>query len=552
MLRRSKRFVRLAFAREIPLVASLLLLLVMFSSSGFVSAPLQRRGLLPTPTPTYAYVPLPTTDPNLASPIVGENALPGTTNWRIPDAQAASVQIQAYASAFSVSPGHALTFYISTQSAGTPYTVEFYRLGWYGGAGGRLLLTRHSIGAAQGYYDPSSKRLVGCSSCQIDQTTKLIDANWNPSLRLRIPDDWVTGLYVAKLIDANGWQAYVSFEVRGNEYSRYIAVLADNTTAAYNDWGGYSLYHGPDGMLPSRATKVSFNRPALGWRYGYGNGLSYAIDAIRWMERQGYDLSYISSVDLHEHPEQLLHHLAYISLGHDEYWSKEMRDGVESARNQGIGLAFFGANAAYWQVRYEPDSQGVPDRTLVCYKSATLDPLYGKDNSRVTTQWRLPPLLRPENALIGIMYLDWDTPPRSFPWRVSPSAYSFLLDGTGIQPGKSYGCDLVGYEWDKVFTNGATPPGLHVLGSSPTLSQTNYSQISNTAYYIASSGALVFASGSIYWSFALDDLRIWDFADSGPVVRANGCLQQSVAVPEIQQLMANVMDALIVHHAPYA
>src|SRR5690242_8686037 len=108
------------------------------------------------------------------------------------------------------------------------------------------------------------------------------------------------------------------------------------------------------------------------------------------------------------------------------------------------------------------------------------------------------------------MYADWVSPPQGYPWRVSPTAASPLLKGTGLQPGKAYGCNLVGYEWDTVFTNGATPPGLTVLGISPAVSSGGATEASATTYYTAPSGAFVFASGSVYWSYALDDLRVWD------------------------------------------
>jgi len=478
-----------------------------------------------------------------SGPIIAENKVPGTTDWLISEAQAASIEIQGYASATSVGPGHILTFYVSTQHAGTAYTAEIYRLGWYNGAGGRLMAVEHERGQAQGYFDPSKQILVGCATCILDPTTRLVEAHWQPSFSLTIPMTWVTGLYETKLIDARGMVTAVPFVVLGNPHATYVVVIPDNTMQAYNTWGGYSLYQGPNGTFQTRAYKVSFDRPVIGWRFVPG-GLPYLIDPIRWMEREGYDLSYMSSVALDENSGQLLNHRAYISLGHDEYWSKAMRDGVENARNQGVGLAFFGANAAYWQIRYEPDKQGVPDRTIVCYKSAKLDPLSGKDDSRVTVQWRQVPLRRPENALIGIMYISWAGIPHAFPWRLSPTASSPLLAGTGLQPGHTYGCDLVGYEWDGIYNNGATPKGLVVLGVSPVISHLQQHQVSATTYYIAPSGALVFASGSIYWGFALDDLRVWDFTNAAQVIKANPCYSQSRAIPGIQKLMEHVMAEL--------
>ena len=223
-----------------------------------------------------------------------------------------------------------------------------------------------------------------------------------------------------------------------------------------------------------------------------------------------------------------------------------MRDGVEYARDNGIGLAFLGANAAYWQIRFESDSAGVTNRTIVCYKvitahkDLTRDPLYGKDNTRVTSLWRDPVLNRPENSLIGIMYSSVANHHVNYPWRVSSLAKSRLLDGTGLMPGRHYGCALAGNEWDRIFANGATPPGLQVLGTSPTISDFNKHDISNTTYYIAPSGAMVFATGSLNWTYALDSYRYATYYL---------CAGQNPVVPGMQKLMAHVMDELIVHHA---
>ncbi len=477
--------------------------------------------------------------------ILEENAHLGTNDWQIPYGRHASTQIQAYASATSVSPGQTLTFYVSTQQKGTRYRIDIYRLGWYGGYGGRLVVSqRNQIGQAQGYYDESHHSLLNCSSCYVDTKTGLVEANWQPSYTITVPSDWTTGIFLAKFTDANDLQTYVPFDVRGNLHSLYVAVTPDTTYAAYNTWGGYSLYESPKTNSLGRGVKVSFNRPYVDG-YGSGQVLQMEADAIHWLERQGYDLSYISDVDLHEDPARLLQHRAYLSLGHDEYWTKEMRYGVEHARDLGVGLAFMGANVSYWQMRFEPDSKGTPDRTVVCYKVDTKhndladDPLDGKDNSRVTALWRDHLIARPENALVGIMFSSLVSRQRGFPWRVSPTAQSPLLDGTDLQPGKSYGCGLVGYEWDEVFANGATPAGLQILGNSPTVDNDNTPDISNTAYYIAPSGALVFATGSIYWTASLDSYRLYT---------DETCAGRDSVVPGMQKLMANVMYALLINH----
>src|SRR6266487_1184108 len=204
--------------------------------------------------------------------IVNENAHLGTNSWQIPYDKGASTQIQAYASAMSVSPGQKLTFYVSTQIEGAPYSISIYRLGWYRGLGGRLMsFQADQTGHAQGYYDLSNNRLVGCNSCRVDTQTGLVEAHWQPSYTLTVPSDWTTGVYLAKFTDANDMQTYAPFDVRGNAHSAYVVVTSDTTYAAYNNWGGYSLYTynslNTNGL--GRGVKVSFDRP---YTQGYGSG----------------------------------------------------------------------------------------------------------------------------------------------------------------------------------------------------------------------------------------------------------------------------------------
>ncbi|GAC1566511.1 MAG: hypothetical protein NVS3B14_09430 [Ktedonobacteraceae bacterium] len=477
--------------------------------------------------------------------------MPGTKNWQIPRYHDATTQIQAYTGATSVAAGQKLSFYVSTQKEGTHYWIDIYRIGWYSGYGGRLVDSLgEQVGHAQGYYDAATHRLVNCPSCLVDPVTGLVEARWKVSATVTVPPDWTTGVYLAKFSDTNGMQTYATFVVRDNAKSTYVVVTPDTTYAAYNDWGGGSLYEPVNGVAnetvtaPAKGVKVSFDRPYT-QEDGSSQVLVYEADAIHWFEQQGYDLSYMSDVDLQQNPALLLNHQAYISIGHDEYWTKEMRDGLEMARNSGVGLAFLGADAGYWQMRFEPDSAGVPDRTVVCYKVETVlkdlarDPYYGKDNSHLTTLFRDPAIGRPENALIGIMFDDLTHKQNGFAWHVGAPANSPLLKDTNLVPGQSYGCAIVGYEWDKVFHNGATPPGLQVLATSTTVNDTGRVTSSNTTYYIAPSGAMVFATGSIYWTEALDSYRL----QVDP-----SCLYQKPVVPGMQQLMTNVMAALAVRH----
>jgi len=96
----------------------------------------------------------------------------------------------------------------------------------------------------------------------------------------------------------------------------------------------------------------------------------------------------------------------------------------------------------------------------------------------------------------------------------------------------------VGYEWDRIFNNGATPPGLQVLSESHTVDDYKRADVSDTTYYVARSGAVVFATGSIYWTAALDNYRF---------SLDKSCSNAHPEVPSMQELMAHVMEALATH-----
>lgn len=111
----------------------------------------------------------------------------------------------------------------------------------------------------------------------------------------------------------------------------------------------------------------------------------------------GLEVEYCTSIDLHADPHFLDNYQLLLSVGHDEYWSKEMRDSVESFVANGGNVAFFSGNVCWWQVRFEDNN-----RTMVCYKAKDEDPLTGADNERVTVNWFDPPVLRPGNTMAGV------------------------------------------------------------------------------------------------------------------------------------------------------
>ena len=445
------------------------------------------------------------------NPIAAENALLGTTIWQITDPAVAG-EIAGYAGATSYNRGEAVDLHISTRSDGARYSIELYRMGWYGGAGARLLKTVDNLtGHGQGYWSPADG-LHDCTRCRFDAATGLLDTNWKSSYQLKLDRAWPSGVYVVKLQDAGGKQAFVPFVVRDDARKADLLVqLSVNTWQAYNAWGDHSLYGGFNNARvfmgkEARAHKVSFNRPYDPMESGQpANGAGelffWEYDFLRWVESQGYDLTYATDVDLHTRTDLLRNRHGFVSVGHDEYWSSQQRDQVEAARDAGVGLAFFGGNNVYWQVRFEKGADGSANRTLVCYKDASLDPAARSDPQWTTVLWTQAPVNRPQSLLTGTTY-GTNATPRQQPWMVADSR-SWVFAGSGLARGDTIP-GIVGYEYDRLSDQVSQPAGLDVVGLSPVGGWEGQDRAASTVY-VAKSGAPVFNAGTIQWSWGLDD-----------------------------------------------
>lgn len=441
-------------------------------------------------------------NPANTNPIYLENQQPGTTNWKITNQ--ANNEIAGYAAADSVNKGGSLPIKVSLAQAGQ-FTVDVYRLGYYGGQGGRLMV---SSGPLNGTTQPA---------CNFDSATRLVECNWSTSYTVAVGNDWTSGLYIAKLTaQGSGKQSQVWFVVRDDSSTSDILFQSSFTTyQAYNSQGGYSLYEF-NSIGGQRAFKVSSDRPFSATTfepYSYNSLIRHERHMVRWLESQGYDISYVTNTDVHTNPQVLQQHKVFLSVGHDEYWSLEERDGVEQARDAGVNLAFFSANTCYWRVRFENSSTGGTNRTMVCYKGTT-DPV------APTNKFRL--INRPENALLGVMYTGenssiYDTWTNiyspvygGFDFVVTNSTHPYYAN-TNLSNGDKL-IALIGFEWDAVVNNGSTPGNLVVLAESPVspertdadLPPGTNTQISNATRYTAASGAKVFATGTIQWMFGLD------------------------------------------------
>jgi hypothetical protein len=469
------------------LIVGLLFIVVVaaIATATFVSHQAQNVGQYAAPRP---------------NPIQQENQRPGTTAWeptsplalaRYDPTTFRTPTIEGYASTTSAQAGDTIKFAVSTNTAS--FTADVYRLGWYEGSGGRLI---HSVPRMQGHFYPMPA---------VDRHTGLIEASWPVAFTLTPDSTWTTGAYLVKLTAANGMENYIPLIIRSARNSAFIFLHAANTDEAYNYWGGTSLYDDYTNTLTAhRAFKVSFDRPFEDV-YGSGHLLIWEYPMIRWLEKNGYDIGYVSDVDVQMNSSLLLGHQGILIVGHSEYWSHEMRDHLEAAVSHGVNLAAFAANSIFNQIRYEPsDKNATPNRIIVCYKDATLDPLARKDNSHVTVEFREPPLNRPEQSLLGGMmnvnsYCHWGC---GFDWVVA-DASNWVFAGTGLRNGDKIP-GLVGYEYDQVYPWYPTPPGDQIISASPVIDIYGRHSISNATVYTAKSGAHIVDIGTIDWAGGLD------------------------------------------------
>jgi hypothetical protein len=449
-----------------------------------------------------------------ANAIVAENCLTGTpaSTWDI--VGVGDTGLQGFATDISVNRGSTISFKVNTNA--TAYRLDIYRMGYYGGQGARLVTT----------VNPSAALPQTQPACLTDNTTGLVDCgNWGVSASWAVPAAAASGIYFAKLVRPDtGGASHIVFIVRNDaSTSKLVFQTSDTTWQAYNTWGGNSLYVGaPAG----RAYKVSYNRP-FNTRTVDG-GQDWVFNAeypmVRWLEANGYDVSYTTGVDTDRRGNLLTNHKTYLSVGHDEYWSAAQRANVEAARAAGVNLAFFSGNEIFWKTRWEPsiDGSNTAHRTMVSYKetkaNAKIDP-----NAAWTGTWRDPRFSppadggKPENALSGTIFaVNGGTTSIRVPeadgkmrfWR-NTSVATQAAGATAVLPDGT-----LGYEWDTDADNGFRPPGLVRLSNTVATGVEVLQDFGSTyalgsathalTLYKHASGARVFGAGTIQWSWGLD------------------------------------------------
>ena len=350
--------------------------------------------------------------------------------------------------------------------------------------------------------------------------------------------------------------------------SDFLFQASVTTWQAYNYWprdwypntdwrAGRSLYTGPpsepaswgpeipEGHVNGRqARAVSFNRP-----YAADNNSPYytagqffirgEYNMVRWMEKEGYDVTYTTDVDtdaatdITNGPLSPGRHKVFLSVGHDEYWSWQMRDNLEQARNrssQPLNVGWFGANNSHWQVRFANSSPASgpgnePRRTIITYKQLATsiesdwrDPVYspgGSSTNYLTTGlWRdnrtfcvgcsqpaPAPYKAPEDELVGVM-TNLDNPTGRGDFEFAGSCPDWVTENVDISTPFAA---LVGYEADQYYPLNIYPGRAETtVISDSDFPGKSISTQSHAVYYRMNAGARVFAAGTIEWGLGLD------------------------------------------------
>jgi hypothetical protein len=419
--------------------------------------------------------------------------------------------VWAYVDKHSVVPGEKFNLMLSTGPARPKIKgeVEFFRVEPLSVRGGQSLVWRSA---------------VEVSHQTVLRTAAAIGAHWQPSLGPIDSTNWPPGYYSADFIaeDTGERDLQIAQIIVKNPYrsGQLLLKLCTNTYQAYNAWGGHSLYPNES---DKRGAIVSFDRPSGPASFEYDVYLS------RWLEelgrREGFLVDYASNFDVHRDPALLDSYSLVTTGAHDEYWSREEFDAFERRIvDQGKNTIFFGANTAYFQVRYADVNRPADDadlgRQMICYKTLD-DPIAHRSTAvdrqlLVTARFR-DGYRRPETMLMGVGYQDW------FPADTEGVTYyvedidSPFFEGTGYHVGDA-AADVVGYEWDNRDPEGdgqrlwnrersrinlLPMDHIKVLFSGSASGQKTKFGRAEAVYYESSAGAKVFSTGSIRWCWGL-------------------------------------------------
>jgi hypothetical protein len=494
-------------------------------SSNFIAMNTRRRNFLATSLLAGAALRSELPAAETADPVNAENSKQGTRDWMLtkpridPATKFRCPWIEGYCSHTSIRAGEEIRIYVSTNPA-AEFTLEIYRMGFYGGDGGRLM---HKVGPLPGRVQPDPP--VGGK--------RLRDCQWEVSASLTIPDDWLSGVYLGKLTELEaGTQSYVIFIVRDGRRADFLFQCSDHTWQAYNRWPDhFALYDdGEAEWYWGGNVKVSFNRPYGKYcqilnaplSTGSGEFLLWEFPLAFWLEHHGFDVTYISNQDTHRDSENLKRAAGFLSVGHDEYWTIEMFRNVQAAIAAGVSAAFLSGNAVCGKVLYD-------SRLRAFERIGVFGPPGG------TTEFAQMKSLTHERPYANELVGAHSTGPVTggADWTCALPDH-WLFANTGMKRGDGIP-GLVGWEW---HGDPADIPGLEIVATGPTRSapETPNGGTYTATIYPGPVGNFVFNAATIWWADGL----------SAPPGYVRPSVYASPKGPDVrvEQMMRNVLERM--------
>lgn len=364
---------------------------------------------------------------------------------------------------------------------GAPVKIKVFRMGYYGGAGARLI-TEATTKAIPVY---------GVSEITPSPESTVL-TRWPVAWNFKIAADTLPGQYLIRLDDRVGASTFVPLTVFDPEADSKITFVSSVLTwQAYNQWGGYSLYKGPNKRRNTRATVVSLDRPYDGDGSGQFRYMEFPV--LKLAEKLGIDLNYLTDINLDKNPSSLLNTDSILFGGHGEYWTTNMRAALRAAINRGVNLVSLGGNAGYARPRLQSN-----DRQMVMWRSSRLDP-NRNDPHLATTSWRDSPIRRPESKLLGSQYIGLGvdgnyTIPHRDRWPFTTMTHPDLLK------------NIVGREVDSPLYS--VGPAVEILASSNITFHNSPVTVMAT-YYTNAKNAGVIDISTNGWTCAIDDVCAW-------------------------------------------
>ena len=433
------------------------------------------------------------------NPIQAENRKPGSPDWQLTNVRLVNARgyrsrvMEGYCSHQSIEAGETLRIMASADPPGR-FQIEIFRMGYYGGAGARLMTVLGPFDAPR-QPDPP----VG--------PNRLRECKWEPSTELKIPAGWLSGVYLGRLTrlaensNVHAWQSFVVFIVRDRRKAEVLLQASDNTWQAYNRWpDDYSMYTDPrHSWAPGVA--VSFDRPYGKYAQiyehplsvGSGEFLLWEFPLCYWLEQQGYDVTYCSNSDMID-PAQMQRARVFISVGHDEYWDPRQYDAAMSGIKSGVTALFLSGNAVCGITPFEPGNSGRPNRII------SRQGRYGGATEIENREfYKFPfPMTGPNEALL----MGARSP---FPfngggdWLASKPDH-WIFTGTGMKAGDRIP-GLVGWEY-----HGDPPtdlPGLEIVAAGTALVGGIRPQRWTATIYPGPKKNFVFNASTIFWAQGL-------------------------------------------------